>query len=147
MLAVFASLGLAACGGDDAPSREEFARNADSICKDLEQATERIREQNPSNLKGVAKAVGELKSEADDATKRLDDLEVPEGEDGEKAERFVESVKTNAGQVTGALDEMQKAAESGDQKKVVAAAEKLQKVDTKDVDKLAQDVGAKGCAA
>jgi phage-related minor tail protein len=145
MLTVVASLGLAACGGDDAPSREEFARDADSVCKDLEDATNRLRKENPGNLKEVASVVGELKTETEEAINRLDDLETPEGDDGEKAQRFVDSVKKNAGELTSALDEMQKAAEANDQEKVVAAARKLEQINAEDVDKLAREVGAQGC--
>jgi formate dehydrogenase maturation protein FdhE len=140
---------LAACGGDggggDAPSRSEYAQEANRVCADLEKAGNQLQE--PDTVAEIATFAGSAEKEVDAAVKRLDELERPAGEDGEKAKAFVDQVKKDTEtQIKPALSELRSAAEANDEKRIVAAAEKVQKVDTKRSDQLASAIGATGCA-
>ena len=145
VVSVAGSLALVACGGDDAPSREEFAREADRICADFEKASDSLG--SPESVAEIAPFAQKASGEIDKVIKRLDELETPSGEDGEKADRFIAAVKADAaGKIKPALAEMKTAAKKKDEKGVVAAAEKIQKIDTSKSDDLARQAGARGCA-
>ena len=64
---VFVSLGLAACGGDDdsasAPSKAEYAKNAEQICRDTEKELENIGNGSESPDE-VADAIDEVINES-----------------------------------------------------------------------------------
>jgi hypothetical protein len=147
LLFVLMSMTLAACGGggDDKPSADEFAKDANNICADLEKAGDRLQE--PKSVAEIEQFASDAENEIDEAVTRLDELETPEGEDGEKAQAFIDAIKKDTDEkIKPALQELRNAAQAKDEKAIVAAAEKIQKVDTKEADKLANDVGARGCA-
>ena len=149
VLLVTSSLALAACGGDDesssAPSADQFAKDANNICADLEKAGEGLRE--PESVAEIEQFASDAEKEIDEAVKRLDDLETPEGEEGEKAQQFIDAIKRDTNEkIKPALQELRNAAQAKDEKAIVAAAEEIQKVDTKEADKLAAEIGARGCA-
>jgi hypothetical protein len=72
------SLLLAACGGDDAPSREDFASEADRICREVEKELEKLGE-SADSPEEIADAIDEVIEETRQAAKELVDLERPEG--------------------------------------------------------------------
>ena len=82
------SLGLAACGGDDdsgsAPTKAQFANNAEKICQDTEKEIENIGNgaESPDD---VAAAIDKVIDETQKAADDLVALERPEGQNGEKA--------------------------------------------------------------
>ena len=145
ILPLLASLLLAACGGEDAPTREEFATSADKICSDLSQATEDIAApENPGELVGFADT---LTREVDDAVKKMKALEVPDGEAGEKAEQFQSAIESDANdKIKPALAELKEAAEARDEKAIVSAGERIQGTETPESDRLAREIGADQCA-
>jgi hypothetical protein len=53
------SLLLAACGGDDAPSREDFASEADRICREAEKELEELGE-SADSPEEIADAIDEV---------------------------------------------------------------------------------------
>ena len=137
--------GTVACGGDDAPTREEFAREADRICADFEKASDKLG--TPDNVAEIGPFAQKASTELDKVVQRLDELETPSGDEGDKAQKFIDAVKADAqGKIKPALAEMRTAAEKKDEKAVIAAAEKIQKVDTSKSDDLARKAGARGCA-
>jgi hypothetical protein len=145
MGAVAGSLALAACGGDDGPSKEEFAREADRICADFEKASDGLG--SPNSVAEIGPFAEKASGEIDKVIQRLDELETPSGDEGEKAQQFIDAVKADAqGKIKPALAEMKTAAEKKDEQGVVAAAEKIQKIDTSKSDDLARQAGARGCA-
>ena len=145
LLFVTSTMALAACGGDDAPSADEFAKDANNICADLEKAGQGLQE--PESVAEIEKFASDAEREIDEAVKRLDELETPEGDDGEKAQQFIDAIKKDTDdKIKPALQELRNAAQAKDEKAIVAAAEKIQKVDTKEADRLASEVGARGCA-
>jgi hypothetical protein len=87
---VVVSLGLGACGGgSDAPSRQEFAQDAERICKETEKALEGFGE-NVNSAEDAANAIDKVIERARKAADELADLERPEGESGETATKFAE---------------------------------------------------------
>lgn len=147
LLPVLASLGLAACGGEEAPTRQEFASQANRICVEVERATE--RQQTPDSPDELAGLAGSLTSTVDRATKRIQDLEVPEGADGDKAKQFQDALARETNDtVKPALSDLKQAAEARDEKRIVSAAERLQAASRQEgrSDKLAKELGANECA-
>jgi hypothetical protein len=150
-LAILAvSVGLVACGGDDdssssAPSKAEFARNAEQICKNTEKQLETIG-QDASNPDEVANAIDKVIDEAQKAADDLVALERPEGDAGRTAEQFSEGFKSELNsQIVPALEDLQAALKKKDVEAVQAAAKKLQELETSKSDKAARDLGATAC--
>jgi hypothetical protein len=102
---LFVSVGLAACGGGDddgdAPSKQEFAKNAEQICRNTEKKIEKIggSAQTPED---VAKTIDTVIKESQDAADQLVDLDRPEGADGETAKRFTEGFREELKREAGA---------------------------------------------
>jgi hypothetical protein len=141
------ALAAAGCGGDDGPTREEFAKQADQVCADLEKQTRSFSQTSPDSIDEIAQFTQKARSTAQDAIKRIGDLETPSGDAGEKAKEWQDAVTKSAEEdLIPALDEMEKAAKANDAQGVVRAAEELQKIDSSNVDKLAKEIGANGCA-
>jgi hypothetical protein len=136
---------LLACNGDDAPSRQEFADEAEKICT---QAQEELRDigsgaESPEELAGLVDDVVERVQQSVD---ELGDLERPEGEAGEAAERFVNAVERDLeDRGIPALEEFRDAIEASDRQAAEQALEKLQAIDESDTDELAREVGAPNC--
>jgi hypothetical protein len=139
--------GLAACGGgDDAPTREEFADRANEICRDADRALENVAEEaeSPEDLAG---AVDRVIEESRNALDELSDLERPEGEDGETAEQFVEATRTEIeDKGIPALEDLRDAIKSEDQQAMQEAAQRLQGVSTEESKRAADKLGATECA-
>jgi hypothetical protein len=136
---------LSACNGDDAPSREEFAKDAERICTRAQNELRDLGREasSPDELAGVVDGViDRLRQSVDE----LGDLEPPDGEAGEAAERFVDAVERDI-QDTGipALREFRDAVEEGDRPAAEAALRKLQEIDETDTNALAREIGAPAC--
>ena len=145
LLFVLTSLLLGACGGDDGPTRQEFAADANKVCKDLERTGDSLKE--PESVAEIEQFATDLEKKVDEAVGKLDDLERPSGDDGEKADRFIEEIKKGTDdQIKPALAELREAAQAKDEKAIVAAAGKIEKVKTPEADRLANELGAKECA-
>ena len=145
LLFVVGSVALAACGGDDKPSKSEFANSANNICADLEKASERLG--TPDSVAEIEKFAADAEKEVDEAVAKLEGLETPEGKDGEKAQQFIDAIKKDTDdKIKPALNDLRTAAQAKDEKAIVAAAEKIQAVETPEADKLANEIGARGCA-
>jgi hypothetical protein len=141
---LFACFALAACGGDDAPSKEEFANSANNICADLEKALE---SNQPQNVQELVEYTERAENEVDDAIGRLEELEVPSGGDGDKAQEFIDTIKKETDeQLRPGLEAVRNAAQAKDEKALQEAAQKLQQAETPEADRLAQEIGARGCA-
>jgi CHASE3 domain sensor protein len=146
---VFVSLGLAACGGDDdsasAPSKAEYAENAEQICRDTEKELENIGNGSESPAE-VADAIDKVIDESRQAADDLVALDRPEGDAGQTAEEFSEGFKSELNdEIVPALEELQDALRKKDVKGVQAAAKKLQRLETSKSDKAARELGATAC--
>jgi hypothetical protein len=143
VLALTGALALAGCGGDDAPSRADFAEQADKICQDAKDKIEGLSE--PKDFNDIEQYAADIDEAVADANKKLGDLDVPEGEDGEKAEAFQQAFAADyENQVKPKVDELREAAEAKDEQAVLRAAQAAQQ--TPRTDRLAKDIGAEACA-
>jgi hypothetical protein len=137
---------VAACGGDDAPSREEFARNADGICADIERELKSLNRINPNTPGELSAFLGQLKSRINEGVKRLSELERPEGDAGKTADEFISTLDDELRQqAIPALDELEAAAKQRDEIKLRAAARKLDALKETRSDRLARELGADKC--
>jgi hypothetical protein len=136
---------LPACNSDDAPSRQEFADEAEKICTQAQEELRDIGEgaQSPEELAGVVDKVVERVQQSVD---ELGDLQRPEGESGEAAERFVNAVERDLeDRGIPALEEFRDAIEASDRQAAEQALQKLQAIDESNTDELARAVGAPDC--
>ncbi|MDQ4125930.1 MAG: hypothetical protein M3134_10060 [Actinomycetota bacterium] len=139
-----AALAFAGCGGDDAPSRQEFAEAADKVCSDLEKQTQNLG--RPENVQEIQTFAQDLRKTAEDAVKKVEDLEVPEGGDGEKAEQWKNAVKDEAeNQLIPVVEDLEKAAAANDEKAIVEAAQRIDQLEATESDRLAKELGMKEC--
>jgi hypothetical protein len=149
LVAVLMSIGLVACGDDDggsAPSKQEFANNAEKICKDTEKALESFGE-NVGSAEEAADAIDKVIERARKAADDLANLDRPEGETGETATKFAEGFKSELeDKLIPALEELQSALRSKDPQKIQAAASKLQGLEATDSDRYARQLGIRACA-
>jgi hypothetical protein len=143
MLLAFAA---ASCDGDDAPSQEEFAEQANEICRETRKSLDDVAE-GADGPEDIIEAIDELIEESRNAVAELDDLERPEGEAGETAERFLDATRTEI-QDEGipALEELRGAVESEDRGAIQEAAVRLRRIDTSATNRAARALGATDCA-
>ena len=145
--AVLAGLALVAtaCGGG--PSKADFVKEANAVCTDLEKSLEKLGESNPESADELAQTVDDLQKEVDAGITRLKDIELPGGEDGDKAKAFVDEFSTQVeDEIQPAFADLKKGAQEQDQKLLSDAAQQLQSIDSEKADKLAREAGANECA-
>jgi hypothetical protein len=142
------ALGLVACGGGsgDAPTKAEFAADADKVCAAAEKHLGEIG-QNATSPAEIAKAVDKVIAETQKSVDDLQALDRPDGSAGDAADKFVNSLKSDIeGKGIPALEKLRDALKNNDQKAAQKAAQELQAIDSGNTDKLARAAGAKGCA-
>jgi len=140
------SFAVAACGGDDAPSKEEFAEQANKICNEAEQSLENVGE-NAESPEDIANAVDEVIEQSRTAVDDLAELDRPEGEDGEAAQRFVDATRREIEEEgIPVLEDLRDALGAEDQQAAQEAAQQLQAIETEDSNKAARELGATACA-
>jgi ABC-type transporter Mla subunit MlaD len=146
VLLTLLALAAASCGGDDAPSEEEFADRANEICREAEQSLDDIAEgaESPDD---VVEAIDELIEKSRNVVDDLADLERPGGDAGSTAEQFVDATRTEL-QDKGipALEELRGAVESEDQEAIQQAVRRLQGIEARATNKAARAAGATECA-
>jgi hypothetical protein len=152
-LVVLGVLAVAGCGGDDGGdggggvTKEEFATSAEEVCADLEKQSDELAQNEPESVEEIVDFTQEARRTAEDAVKRVRELEVPEGEDGDTAREWQDAVATEAEeQLIPALDDLEKAAEANDEQAILAAAQRIQGIEATESDRLARELGAEGCA-
>jgi hypothetical protein len=150
LVAVLMSIGLVACGGDDdggsAPSKQEFATDAERICEDTEKALENFGE-NVNSPQEAADALDKVIERARKAADDLSNLDRPEGETGETATKFAEGFKSELeDKLVPALEDLKSALQSGDPQKIQEAASKLQGLEASESDRYARQLGIRACA-
>jgi len=137
---------VASCGGDDAPSQEDFADQANEICREVEQSLENVAE-GAESPEEIADAVDRVIEESRKTVDELADLERPEGEAGETAQNFVDATRKEV-QDEGipALERLREALVSEDQEATQEAALRLQRIDSTASNAAARKLGATACA-
>jgi hypothetical protein len=146
---LFVSVGLAACGGGDddgdAPSKQEFAKSAEQICRDTAKEIEKIGG-SAETPEDVAKTIDKVIKKSQDAADQLVDLDRPDGADGETAKRFTEGFRQELNEkLVPALQDLKSALEKKDPAAAQKAAAELQKLEATDSDKAARELGANAC--
>ena len=142
---ILVGVGLLGCGGDDAPSKDEFANDAERICRETEQEIEQIG-RSAGSPEEVAEAIDKVIDKSRNAADDLVDLERPEGGDGDTAEKFVEGFESELdGKVVPALEDLRRALEEKDPKAVREAAQRLQQLEASESDRFARELGANAC--
>ena len=142
------SLGLVACGDDggSAPSKEEFAQDAERICKETEKALEGFGE-DVDSAQEAGEALDKVIERARKAANELANLDRPEGETGETATKFADGFKSELeDKLVPALQELKSALQSGDPQKIQEAASKLQGLEASESDRYARQLGIRACA-
>jgi hypothetical protein len=147
LIPVLFVLAFSACGGDDddAPSRQEFAEQAEKICQNAENQLDDIA-QDANSPDEIADAVDQVIEQSQSSLDELRELERPEGEAGEAAERFVNALGTDIeDKGIPALEQLRDAVRDEDQEAAAEAAQKLQSIETSNTDELAKEIGATDC--
>jgi hypothetical protein len=148
VLTAGAALGLAACGGDEGPSQEEYADELDRICLDAEEDLERIGEDDAQTPEDLVRQLDQQKEAIEDAIEELEELERPGGDAGETGERYVETLEEEyRDELLPAIEGLQEALRANDEDRVREATERLQDIDEEtESDRLAEELGADRCA-
>jgi flavin-binding protein dodecin len=140
-------LGLVACGGGDsgAPSKADFAANANKICQDADKELQDLAA--GSSRAQITQAIDKAIDQTQNSVDKLKALERPDGDAGQAADKFVNAVQTDI-EKNGipVLKDLRDAFKNNDQKAVQKAVQRLQGLETTDSSKLARDIGAKACA-
>ena len=142
---------VASCDGDDAPSQdapsqEEFAEQANRICREVEQSLENVAE-GAESPEEIADAVDRVIEESRKTVDELADLERPEGEAGETAQNFVDATRREVqGEGIPALERLREALVSEDQEATQEAALRLRQIDSTASNAAARKLGATACA-
>jgi hypothetical protein len=146
LISVVFVLALTACGGgDDAPSKAEFAERAEEICQNAERQLDNIGEDATTPAE-VADAVDEVIEQSRESLDELRELEQPDGDAGEAAQRFVDALGSDIeDKGIPALEDLRDALQDNDQQAAQQAAQKLQEIETSNTDELAKEVGATDC--
>jgi hypothetical protein len=158
LVAVVATGLLASCGGggsgagggggDGAPSKQEFARNADRICADVEQRVADLNKNEPRTLSDLTQFIERLKVAVNEKVNRLQALERPTGGSGETVQRFTDALdRESKQQVLPTLNRLQKAVANRDRKALRKASRELAAIRNQASDRLASALGATKCAS
>jgi hypothetical protein len=134
-----------ACGGSDAPSKDEFVKDAETICADAaKQLNDLGKATTPEEVADqLDKVIDETQKSVDD----LSGLDRPEGDAGEQAKKFVDALESDIeDKGIPALEKLRDAIKDKDTKAAQQAYQELAAIETTDSDKLAKELGANGCA-
>jgi soluble cytochrome b562 len=131
--------------GGSAPTKAEFAKDADKVCKDTEKEIEKIG-QGASSPDALADAIDKVIAASKNAANKLTDLERPDGDAGDTATKFAEGFEQELNdKLIPALEKLKKAIQDKDAQAAQAAAADLQKLESTQSDKYARELGATAC--
>ena len=136
----------AGCGG---PSKEEYAKEANGICSQIQKDLQSVSKGGQTN------SASEINQRTDQAVKafatgvdRIKDLDRPGGEAGKQAEQFTAAFERFLKQdYRPGVEKLQKAVGSRDRQAIRSAALGLRNINTQDVNRLAGQVGVSECAS
>jgi hypothetical protein len=146
VVAVIVAALVAGCGGSSAPSRASYGKDVDKVCATLEDRVTAIQRDAPSTPDELVAYADQLARALDDGVRKLKAVERPEGDDGVKAQRWLDELQRQADAVKRALAALKDAARRNDEAAIKRAAERIQSIDSGRVDELASAAGARGCA-
>jgi hypothetical protein len=136
----------AGCGGSSAPSRADYGKDVDRICATLEDRVDAINRDKPSTPDELIAFADKLARTLDDGVHKLKAVERPDGVDGAKAQRWLDALQRQADGAKSALTDLKDAVRKRDAAAAQRAIQRIQGIDSSQVDKLAADAGARGCS-
>jgi hypothetical protein len=145
VLSVAVAVLAAGCGGSTAPSRADYGKDVDRICATLNDRVEAIRQQSPTTVDGIVAYADKLSKTVDDGVRQLKAVQRPDGEDGAKAKRWLDELQRQADATRPALAALKDAARRRDTAAIQAAVKRIQALDSRKVNQLARDAGARVC--
>ena len=149
MLIVVALAAIASgCGGSSAPSRATYGKKVDKLCTTLDDRVSAIQKKAPQTTDELVAFADNVQKVLDDGVRQLSEVERPDGADGDKADAWIKELTREKDQaIKPALADLKKAAQSKDTAAMQRAIKRIQQVDEKKVDQLAQDAGARSCGS
>jgi len=144
--AVVVAVLVAGCGGSSAPSRAAYGHDVDRVCASLEDRVDAIQRDKPSTPDELIAYADKLARTLDDGVRQLQAVERPDGDDGVKAQRWLDALRRQADEANAALSDLKDAARKRDGPAAERAIRRIQGLDSSRVDKLASAAGARGCA-
>jgi hypothetical protein len=155
LFALLAAGSLAGCGGGGggggggAPSKHDFAGNADKICSDVSRRVAELNRGRPRSVPDLTHFIEQLKVAVNDGIRRLQALERPKGSDGATARKFTDTAdREYKNVVLPALNQLELAVIKRDKKALKAASKKLKNAQAqKRSSQLAAQLGASKCAS
>ena len=133
--------------GEDPPAGGQFAAQANAVCLEAKQqivAIQRRTPDEPEDLRGGLERLGAVLQAASD---RLAQLERPDGEAGEVAERWVEEFARRTEQTPRLIDDTVRAVEADDTDALEQATQRLNALGAQgETAELARRLGATECA-
>jgi parvulin-like peptidyl-prolyl isomerase len=147
LLIVVAFAAVAAgCGGSSAPSRATYGKNVDKICATFDDRVSAVQRKAPTTTDELVAFADELGRVIDEGARKLSAVERPDGDDGVKAQRWIDAFKRQVDeQIKPALAELKDAARRKDTAAIQRVAQRIQKVDEKRVNQLAREAGSRSC--
>jgi hypothetical protein len=136
------------CGGSSAPSRATYGKEVDKLCTTLDDRVSVIQKKAPQTTDELVAFADNLQKVLDDGVRQLSEVERPDGSDGDKADAWIKELTREKDQaIKPALADLKKAAQTKDTAAIQRAVKRIQQVDEKKVDQLAQDAGARSCGS
>jgi hypothetical protein len=152
LLLLLAVLTLAGCGGDNggnggSSSEQEFAKQANKVCNDVERELDELGGGNATSANDIAELIDNVIVQSRAAVDRLKKLERPEGAAGETAEKFVNTLDEEIeDKAVPALEDLRDALREENQQAAAEAGKRLQELDGGESDRLASELGATACS-
>jgi hypothetical protein len=140
---------LAGCGGGGS-NKEDFAKDADRICKQVEAALADISTNLAPTPQGFKKQVDRIVARSRTGLKQLKELDRPDGADGETATKFVTSLESEMEDVVfPAFENWTQGLLQKDDKLIRKGVFALQRVGEKPQasDRYARQLGANACGS
>jgi hypothetical protein len=138
LLALLAALVAAGCGG---PSTEEYRSEARAICVEADKATESIKAPTRTTPEAIADYFRRLLAPAERATQRFEALEPP----GDLEDAHDDVVRANRASVREVEQLVERLAQGGDSRQVLAGAQDRIRTLTREADAAAKRLGVPEC--
>ncbi len=153
--AVALAVALVACGtdeapmglGEDPPAGGQFAAQANAICLEAKQEIVTIQRRTPDEPEDLRGGLEQLGAVLEGTSDRLAELERPDGDAGEVADRWIEEFARRTEQTPRLIDATVRAVEADDTEAVEQATQRLNALGEQgETAELARRLGATECA-
>ena len=141
LLAVLAGLLLAACGGDEAMSTEDYRAELRKICQESDRQTEQVSEPTRATAEAIADYLQRLRDVNARTIERVEDLEPPEDLQ-EAHNNALEANREGREKVDEVIEELQK---GGDPAQILQDARSELEDASRRAKEAAREVGVPEC--